>query len=142
MNRAKTGDKVLVHYNGFFEDGKIFDSTIAGDPLKFTLGHGLMIPGFENAVTGMSEGETKTVTISPEDAFGQYNKKAAAVVEKSRLPDGVEPEIGMKLHARTPEGIVKLVTVTEVNDETITLDGNGPLAGKELTFEIHLLKIL
>ncbi len=141
MEKAKKGNKVKIHYNGFLEDGTIFESTIAKEPFEFTLGDGSVIPGVENAIMGMNEGDTTTIKIPPEDAYGHYNKNAWIVIEKTEIPPDIEPEIGMLLNARTMEGKVKLVTVTHISEKTVTLDGNHPLAGKKLTFEIHLEKI-
>ncbi len=141
MAQAKKGDKVLVYYTGYLKNGTVFDSSSEEKPFEFTIGQVETLPRFENAVIGMNEGDKKTVSINPEDAFGHYDKGAVAVVEKSKLPDGVKPEIGMKLQARTHEGIVKMVTIIEINEDTITVDCNHSLAGQKLTFEIHLLKI-
>jgi peptidylprolyl isomerase len=141
MAKAKKGDTVRIHFNGFLEDGSIFESSIAREPFEFTLGSGSVISGVEDAVCGMSEGETKTVTVAPENAYGYYDKKAVTVVEKTQIPPDVKPEIGMMLKARTAEGNVTLVTVKDLNEDTVTLDSNHPLAGKVLSFEIHLLEI-
>ncbi|NOX20647.1 MAG: peptidylprolyl isomerase [Nitrospirae bacterium] len=142
MAQAKTGDKVRVHYSGFLEDGTVFDSSLDRDPLEFTLGEGMVIKGFEDAVLGMSVGETKTISISSDEAYGPYREDLVAVVERSMVPPDIDPKVGLVLQLRTPDGSITDVVVTEVNDNTITLDANHPLAGKDLIFEIKLVEIL
>lgn len=142
MAKAKKGDMVRIHYNGFLEDGSIFESTIAKEPFEFTLGEGRVISGVENAILGMNEGETKTVTLPPEEAYGDYDKNVRTDIEKARIPPDIEPEIGMMLNAQTINGEVKIVTVTNISEKTVTLDANHPLAGKKITFEIHLERII
>ncbi len=142
MAQAKTGDKVRVHYSGFLEDGTVFDSSLDRDPLEFTLGEGMVIKGFEDAVLGMSVGETKTISIPSDEAYGPYREDLVAVVERSMVPPDIDPKVGLVLQLRTPDGSITDVVVTEVNDDTITLDANHPLAGKDLIFEIKLVEIL
>ncbi|HDS46391.1 MAG TPA: peptidylprolyl isomerase [Methanomicrobia archaeon] len=134
---AKIGDMVKVHYTGTLADGSVFDSSLGRDPLQFTLGDGQMIPGFEQAVIGMKLGETKTVTIPADQAYGPYYEERVFVIPRDQLPAGMEPEIGQKL--RTQSGMI--VTVTEVSGTSVTLDANHELAGKDLTFEIQLVEI-
>ena len=141
MAKAKKGDTVQIHYNGFLEDGSIFESTIAKEPFEFTLGEGSVISGVEAAISGMREGDTKTVFVPPENAYGYYDKNAQIVVEKSKIPPEIEPEVGIKLKVQTAGGEVKVVTVHSISHKTVTLDGNHPLAGKNIIFEIHLEKI-
>ena len=142
MAQAKPGDTVKVHYNGSLEDGTIFDSSLGKEPLTFTLGQGMVIPGFENAVLGMNEGETKTVTIPPEEAYGPYDEDLVVTIERAQIPPHIAPEIGMVLQVTSQDGRVSNVTVTEMTEKTVTLDGNSPLAGKNLTFEIKLESII
>ncbi len=140
--QVKAGDTVRVHYSGFLEDGTVFDSSLERDPFEFTLGQGMVIPGFEDAVMDMKVGETKTVDIPNEKAYGPYRDELLVVVEKSQVPPHIEPSVGMALQIRTPEGTVTNVNVTDMDDDTITLDANHPLAGKDLIFEIKLVEIL
>ena len=142
MAQAKTGDKVRVHYSGFLEDGTVFDSSLDREPLEFTLGEGMVIKGFEDAVLGMSVGETKTISIPSDEAYGPYREDLVAVVEKNMVPPDIDPKVGLVLQLRTPDGSITDVVVTEVNEDTITLDANHPLAGKDLIFEIKLVEIL
>ena len=108
---------------------------------RITLGEGSVISGVEDAISGMREGETKTVFVPPENAYGYYDKNAQIVVEKSKIPPEIEPEVGIKLKVQTAGGEVKVVTVHSISHKTVTLDGNHPLAGKNIIFEIHLEKI-
>ncbi len=142
MAKAKEGDKVKVHYSGFLEDGTIFDSSLEREPLEFTIGQGMLIPGFENAVVGMDEGETKTVQISAEEAYGPRRDELVITINREQVPPDIDPVVGQELQVKTPNGMVADVVVTDVNEETITLDANHPLAGKDLIFEIKLLEIV
>jgi peptidylprolyl isomerase len=137
---AKLGDRVRVHYRGTLNDGTEFDSSFGGEPLEFTLGEGMVIPGFENAIIGMQAGETKTVSIPPDEGYGPYVDELIAVVQRSVLPADLEPGVGMQLEAKGEDGTVTVVTVTEVSDDTVTLDANHELAGKDLNFEIQLVE--
>jgi peptidylprolyl isomerase len=141
MAQAKTGDTVKVHYNGFLDDGTIFGSSRGHDPLEFTLGEGAVIPGFENAVIDMEEGDQKTITIPPEDAFGVYRENLATTINKSKIPSDVELEVGKTLLFRGGEDANVSATVKEVTGNEVTLDANHPLAGKELVVDIELLEI-
>lgn len=140
MRTAAQGDTVRVHYTGTLDDGTVFDSSEGRDPLKFTIGSNALIPGFESAVVGLTVGESTRVVIGPEDAYGPRLDGKVVVVERSRLPDEPEPEPGMVLQARGSEGTV-LLTITDVAGDMVTLDGNHPLAGQQLTFEIELAEI-
>jgi|Deesub1362A_J573_1020465.scaffolds.fasta_scaffold18801_2 FKBP-type peptidyl-prolyl cis-trans isomerase 2 len=142
MAKAKEGDTVRVHYSGFLEDGTVFDSSLERDPLEFTIGSGMLIPGFEEAVLGMDEGETKTVQISAEDAYGPRREELVITISKEQIPPDIDPVTGQELQVRTPNGMVTNVLVTDVTDDTVTLDANHPLAGKDLIFEIKLVEII
>jgi peptidylprolyl isomerase len=141
MSQAKTGDTVKIHYTGTLDDGSQFDSSAGRDPLEFTLGSGQVIPGFDQAVEGMAVGEQKSVRIEAEHAYGERSAQMIQEVPKSALPDDLEPQEGMGLQARGQDGRVINLTVTEVSDDTITVDGNHPLAGKPLNFDIELVSI-
>jgi FKBP-type peptidyl-prolyl cis-trans isomerase 2 len=138
---AKTGDAVVVYYTGKLQDGTVFDSSEGGKPLEFTLGQGELIPGFEKAVLGMKVGESKTVTIPVDQAYGPHREDLIQVVPREQLPKELKPEIGMQLQSTRSDGSVLVVTVTEVSETTITVDANSPLAGKDLTFDIKLVGI-
>ena len=138
---ANDGNTVKVHYTGTLEDGTTFDTSVGREPLEFTLGAGKMIPGFEKAVYGLAVGESKTVTILAEEAYGPYRTDLVTVVEREQLPTGLEPEVGQQLQAQQTDGSTARVLVTDVSETTITLDANHSLAGKDLTFEIKLVEI-
>lgn len=137
----ENGDTVQVHYTGTLEDGTEFDSSRDRAPLEFTVGEGQVIPGFEDMVRGLEAGDTETATLQPEDAYGERDEQRLIEVERDQLPDEIEPEIGMQLEIQQPNGRPARVSITEIGDETVTLDANHPLAGKELTFEIEVLDV-
>lgn len=141
MAPAKLGDTVRVHYTGTLSDGAVFDTSKDMDPLEFTLGEEMVIPGFENAVLGMNVGESRTVTIAPEDGYGMPDDELVMVVERSEMPPEINPEVGMILKATTEEGDETHIVITDIDGTSVTLDGNHPLAGQDLTFEIELLEI-
>ena len=140
-NTAQNGNIVQVHYTGTLQDGMMFDTSAGREPLEFTLGEDRMIPGFEQAVLGMKIGESKTVTIPAEDAYGPYDADMTLVVSREELPGDITPEVGQQLEMTDSDGGTIIVNITEVSDTTVTLDGNHPLAGKDLTFEIELVSI-
>jgi len=142
MARAKYGDTVKVHYTGRLDDGTVFDTSANGDPLQFTIGSGQIIPGFEQAVVGMNPGESKTVKIPAEDAYGQRREDLIIEVEKSQLPEGLKPEVGLQLQSRQPDGRIVVLTIADMTESHVTLDANHPLAGKDLTFDIQLVEII
>jgi peptidylprolyl isomerase len=142
MSQAKSGDTVRIHYTGKLEDGTEFDSSSGRDPLEFALGAGQVIPGFEKAVDGMTVGDNKSVTIEPDEGYGPRHEQLVQDVPKSALPEGAEPAVGMQLQSQTPDGQVLNLVVTAVADDSITVDGNHPLAGRALVFDIELVEIL
>ena len=137
---AKNGDKVSVHYTGRLEDGTEFDSSAGGDPLEFTIGEGRVIPGFEAGVVDMEPGDSKTITIPAEDAYGERRDDMMITVERKDLPSDLDPKEGERLQMSQGEHTFQ-VTVSEVTDDTVTLDGNHPLAGETLIFDIELKDI-
>jgi len=141
MSQAKPGDTVKIHYTGTLDDGTQFDSSSGREPLQFTLGSGQVIPGFEKAVEGMAVGDSKKVNIPPEQAYGPRHEQMIQEVPKTALPDDLEPVEGMALQAQGQDGQVINLTVTAVQDESITVDGNHPLAGQALNFDIQLVDI-
>ncbi|GAB4351874.1 MAG: peptidylprolyl isomerase [Gammaproteobacteria bacterium] len=140
MAQATSGDTVRVHYTGRLDDGTVFDSSQGRDPLEFTLGSGQVIPGFDEAVTGMEVGESSTITIDPENAYGPRHEEMVQKVARSDIPAEIDLTVGMQLQASGPGGEM-VVTVVELSDETVTLDANHPLAGKALTFDLELVEI-
>ena len=142
MAQAKNGDKVKLHYTGKLEDETIFDSSVNREPLEFTLGAGKIIPGFEEAVVGMTPGDSKTVIIGPDKAYGPHRKELVAEVERNRVPANLELKAGKYVQLRQPNGGVIQAKVASISDSAVTLDANHPLAGKCLTFEIKLVEIV
>lgn len=141
MAQAQAGDTVRVHYTGRLDDGVVFDSSQGSDPLEFTLGEGQVIAGFDRAVTGMSPGETQTVTIPVSDAYGERREEMVQTVGREQFPAHVEPEVGQRFQVSNGQQMA-VVTVTEVSADGVTLDGNHPLAGQDLTFELSLVEIV
>ncbi len=139
--QAKNGNTVQVNYTGKLADGTVFDSSVGREPLEFTLGAGQMIPGFEKAVLGMKVGEKKTVTIPADEAYGPRRDEQIVELPREKLPSDLTPEVGQQLQMTRPDGGMIIVAITKVSDKTVTLDANHPLAGKDLTFEIELVKI-
>lgn len=142
MAKAKLGDIVKVHYTGTLNDGTVFDSSKAGSPLEFTIGEGQVIPGFEQAVIGMEEEDSKTVKIIAEDAYGPHREELLLEIGKEQVPEGAELKIGMSVEMSDPSGNRFIVRITEITDTNIKLDANHPMAGKDLTFEIILEEIV
>jgi peptidylprolyl isomerase len=142
MAEAKNGDTVKVHYTGTLEDGSKFDSSAGRDPLEFTIGEGKLLKPFESAVMGLSPGESIRVNIPAEEAYGQRRDELVGQVSRDQLPDDLSPEVGMQLQLQPPQGQPVVMTVIEMDDERITLDGNHQLAGQDLNFDIELVEIL
>ena len=118
MSTIKNGDRVSVNYTGKLEDGSIFDTSLqeGRTPLDVTLGQGMLIPGFENGLIGMSIGESKVVEIEPENAYGPYNDGMVQEIPVSQVPEGVQ--VGDMLTGQSQHGPMQVV-VKEVNSETV-----------------------
>jgi peptidylprolyl isomerase len=140
--KVNKGDTVKVHYTGKLENGKEFDSSLDRQPLQFEVGEGRVIEGFEEAVVGMMVGEKKTVTIPAKNAYGSYDENLLIEIPKKNVPEGITPEVGMRLQLVNQQGQAAHVVVTEILDETVKLDANHPLAGKTLVFDLEVLEIL
>ncbi len=141
MSEVKSGDKVAIHYTGSLTDGTVFDSSEGREPLEFTVGSGQIIPGLDAALPGMKVGERKKVTIAPEDAYGPHHPEGVLEVPRSQLPDDLPLEVGTMLEMRSPDGRAAPVTITAVGEDSVTLDANHMLAGKELVFDFELVSI-
>jgi len=139
---ANNDSNVTIHYKGSLEDGSEFDNSYTrGEPITVTLGSGQLIPGFNDAVVGMTTGETKTITLSPEDAYGEVNPEAKTQIAKSNFPSDLELTTGMAIPLRDQLGRVALGKLIEHDDENVTIDLNHPLAGQTLQFDIELLEV-
>ncbi|OCB78390.1 FKBP-type peptidyl-prolyl cis-trans isomerase [Flavobacterium crassostreae] len=141
MTQVKANNTVKVHYTGKLADGQIFDTSEGKEPLAFTLGEGRLIPGFEKGLIDMKLNEKKTINIAKEDAYGDARQDLIVEVPKSELPQEMTPEVGMGLVSKTPEGQEMNLLVVEVKDETVVLDGNHPLAGRDLIFDLEVVEI-
>lgn len=142
MAEAKKGDRVQVHYTGRLDDKSQFDSSTGGEPLEFTIGEGELIPGFEEAVAGMSPGDSVDTRIEAADAYGERREELMVTVDRAEIPADLELEVGQQLQVQTGDGHELVVTVSALEEAHVTLDGNHPLAGKALNFEIELVEIL
>ena len=141
MAPVKKGDTVKVHYKGTLKDGSRFDDSTDADPIEFTVGDGRVIPGFENAVIGMTAGESKTITIPVDEAYGESREELILTVERSAIPPDLNPAVDDDLVLEQEDRQIR-VRVVEVTDEHVTLDANHPLAGEDLIFEIDLVEVV
>ena len=141
MSQVKENNTVKVNYTGKLSDGQVFDTSEGKEPMEFTLGQGQLISGFEKGLIDMKLNEKKTITISKEEAYGEINNDLIQEVEKTQLPQDMTPEVGMGLVSKTPDGQEMNLLVVEVREESIVIDGNHPLAGKELIFDLEVVAI-
>ena len=140
-SQAAAGSIVRVHYNGYLEDGTPIGSSRETGPVEFTIGESTLIPAFEDAVVGMEEGDTKTVSLEPEDAFGERREDLVRTIGKDQLPSHIDPQVGKFLEIHVEEGENVRAQITDVAEDMLTIDANHPLAGRKVTFEIELVEI-
>lgn len=141
MSQVKENNTVKVHYVGKLSDGQVFDTSEGKEPLEFTLGQGKLIAGFEKGLIDMELNEKKTIIISKEEAYGESREDLIQEVDKSQLPEDITPEVGMGLVSKSADGNEMNLLIVEVKEASIVIDGNHPLAGKELTFELEVIGI-
>lgn len=141
MIQVKENNTVKVHYTGKLSDGQVFDSSEGKEPIEFTLGQGRLIPGFEKGLIDMKLQEKKTITIVAEDAYGAVRSDLIQEIPKSELPQDIIPEVGMGLVSKSSDGKEMNLLVADVKADSIILDGNHPLAGKDLTFDLEVVEI-
>ena len=141
MQQVKNGDTVKVHYHGKLTDGTTFDSSEGREPLEFEVGAGLMIPGFDSGVVGMSVGEKKTISIPAEEAYGPVQDEMLMEFPIDRFPPDMKPEVGMALNMSNGSGQNFPVVIADVKDDVVVLDANHPLAGKDLVFDVEIMEI-
>mgnify|MGYP003669263738 FL=1 len=141
MTTAKQGDTVRIHYTGTLNDGTVFDSSQGRDPLEFEVGSGTIIPGLDFAIPGMNVGDSKTVNVPADQAYGPVNDQALQAVPRADIPADIPLEVGVQLQMQTPDGQVVPVTIADLNETEVTLDANHPLAGKDLNFDIEIVEI-
>ena len=139
---VKNGDTVTLEYEGRLDDGTVFDSTDNHEePLVFEVGAHTLMEAFESKVVGMKKGDEKEFKLKPEEAYGEYDKNLVKRVPRDQMPKGEELTKGMMLVLGLPDGIQIPALILEVSDDTVTIDLNHPLAGKELTFKIKVVDI-
>ena len=141
MRQVRANDRVTIHYTGTLASGEVFDSSDGHDPLVFTAGVGEVIPGFDQAVLGMEEGQEKTVTIPPEEAYGPRQEELLLEIPREELPAEMNPQVGEIYQMGQEPDMVMEAQVVAVDHESITLDANHPLAGEALTFRLRLVAI-
>ena len=142
MNQVTVNSKVKVHYTGKLANGEVFDTSDGKEPIEFTLGQGQLIPGFEKGLIDMKLNEKKTINMTKDDAYGEVNETLIQEVKKTDLPQDMEPKVGMGLVSKSPEGQEINLMVVEVKEETIVIDGNHPLAGRDLIFDLEVVEII
>ena len=141
MPQAKIGDTVKVNYTGRLDNGSVFDTTENRKPLQFVLGKSRFLPGFQNAVLGMSPGESKCITVPVEEAFGARRQELVVNIDRSSFASDVEPRVGQHLQLTQQDDSHIDAVVAQVTDTVVTVDANHPLAGHPLSFEISLLEV-
>ncbi|NPU83016.1 MAG: peptidylprolyl isomerase [Syntrophaceae bacterium] len=141
MSQVKKGSRVKIFYTGRLKDGGIFETNVGGPPLEFSVGKGKVIRGFENGVIGMKTGETRTVTIKPADGYGPKDPSLVWTLTAAELPAGTVPEPGMEVAFTRTGGVEVDGRIVKVDGDQVTIDGNHPLAGRNLTFEIKVVDV-
>lgn len=141
MSEAKSGDTVRIHYTGRLTDGTVFDSSQGREPLEFTLGAGQIIAGLEKGIVGMNTGDSSTVEIGADEAYGPHDPAQVQKVPREMIPGDIELEPGVQLGARTPQGEQLSITVVEVAESEVTVDANHPLAGETLNFAVTIVDV-
>lgn len=137
---AQKGDTVFVHYTGKLDDGAVFDTSVNGEPLEFVIGNGMLLPGFEAAVAGREVGDKVSAYIPMAEGYGEHLDDLVIIVPRGEVPLHVDPEVGSHVRVTVDQRDMDLI-VTRVDDEELELDANHPLAGKNLSFEIEIVKI-
>ena len=141
MSIVVAGNKVKIHYTGSFDDGEVFDSSREAEPLEFEVGTGQVIPGFDNAVIGMTIGEVKQVRLPENEAYGPYSDEMVFDADPDQFEEGLTPEVGQQFQTEMEDGTPLLLTVKTVEDGKVVLDANHPMAGKTLNFDLEVVEI-
>ncbi|MGD9413255.1 MAG: peptidylprolyl isomerase [Desulfobacterales bacterium] len=142
MVKAKTGDTVKIHFTGKMQDDKVVETSKERGPLEFKIGEGNVISGLEQGIIGMQVGDKKTLTISPQEAFGVPRQELMVELNKDEIPEGIKLAVGIHLDIQASDGQTFKVKVVDVKEDTITLDANHPLAGVTLIFDVELIEIV
>ena len=141
MSQVKANNTIKVNYTGKLADGQVFDTSEGKEPIEFVLGQGRLIPGFEKGLIDMKLNEKKTIEISKDEAYGEVNKDLIQEISRTQIPQDMEPKVGMGLVSKTPEGQEINLMIIEVKEESIVIDGNHPLAGRDLVFDVEIVEI-
>jgi len=141
MAHARTGNHVKLNFTGKLDDGTIFATSVNDEPLEFTLGESEVLPAIEDAVEGMEPGETKSVRVAAEDAFGLRREDLVQEIPRASLPDDMELQVGQQLWVDDVDEEPVTVSVVDVSDATVTIDGNHPLAGEDLIFDLEVMDV-
>ncbi|MGD8613609.1 MAG: peptidylprolyl isomerase [Desulfobacterales bacterium] len=141
MKKAGETDTVKIHYSVKYDDDQVFETSRGGSPLQFEIGSGSVLPRLEKEVIGMNVGDKKAFTLSPEERYGKSQPDLIGTVKKSSFPDHITPIVGQQLKIELPNGESMPVTVTDIEDENVTLDGNHPLAGHTVELEVEMMEI-
>jgi len=142
MSEAKMGDVVRINYTGRLTNGAQFDSSAGREPLEFTIGLGQVIKGLEAHVAGMEQGDKTTVTIPADQAYGPHRAEAVQTLDRAKVPSGIDVRVGTQLQARTSDGGMMPITVVDLDDTSVKVDANHPLAGQDLVFDVELVEIV
>ena len=142
MAQAKHGDSVRIQYTGKLVDGKVFEASVEDQPLQFTIGDDQVVTDLERAVVGMATGESKTIKIMADNAYGPYHDELVFVLDRDRFPENLQLEVGQELVVREGGDLGLQATVTDVSESSVMLDANHPLAEKDLTIDIYLVEIV
>jgi FKBP-type peptidyl-prolyl cis-trans isomerase SlpA len=142
MKKVTATDRVKIHYTGKLTDGQVFDSSEGRDPLEFKMGQGQIIPGLESGLIDLEINQKKTIEVACSEAYGEVRPELKQQVPKDRLPQDINPEVGMGLVSKTPDGREMQLVITEVSENSVEVDANHPLAGKDLIFDVELVEIV
>lgn len=142
MTQVQDGDTVVVHYTGKLGDGTVFNTTINRDPLQFMMGESQVIPLFEQATLGMGAGDSKTIEISADEAYGPHYEELMLTVGLEVFSENMQPGVGQQFEVCQPDSQSIVAMVTDVTESSVTMDANHPLAGKDLIFDIQLSEVV
>lgn len=142
MGKVRNGDTVKIHYTGKREDGAVFGTSKDGPPFEFKIGGGGIISGLEQGVVGLEIGESKSITVPPEKAFGPIREELFKIIKEDELPENITPVVGQKVKMERPDGKNVDFRITEIKAGKIILNGNHPLAGETLMLDVKIVEIL
>ncbi|MBX9914174.1 MAG: peptidylprolyl isomerase [Pseudomonadaceae bacterium] len=132
---------VSIDYTLTNDAGEVIDSSAGGAPLAYLQGAGNIIVGLEKALEGKQAGDELTVSVEPQDAYGEYSAELVATLGRDMFEGVEEMEVGMQFHASAPDGGMQIVTVRALEGDDVIVDGNHPLAGQRLTFAVKIVSV-